>query len=194
MRFFCFLIFTVLWFSGVKAQTDDVYTGSPTATDSTKRKEKKDLEWLDKVTYGGNVQLQFGTYTFVYLSPTIGYSPLKKVNVGIGVIYNYISINYGVPYGSVSQSVFGGHSYARYFVSDDFFIQAQYDKLRQPNVYSYNADQKKWVDYLLAGVGFRKPIGNKVGLSATLMYNLTPDRLSIYPNRIIVQFGLMGSF
>ncbi|HOZ87651.1 MAG TPA: hypothetical protein PL029_07835, partial [Bacteroidia bacterium] len=66
--------------------------------------------------------------------------------------------------------------------------------LRQPNVYNLNGERMKWVDYLLAGVGFRKPIGDRIGMSGTLLYNLTPSPLSIYPSRLIVQFGFMGTF
>lgn len=176
------------------SQTDSVYYGKPNPVDSAKRKKARDYDWVKKLSYEGNLQLQLSAYTFIYFAPTIGFSPVKKVNLGLGVIYNYISINYGAPYGKVSQSVFGGHSYVRYFINDGFFVQGQYDRLRQPNVYSFNGDQKRWVDYLMVGGGFRKPIGDKIGLSGTLLYNLTPDRLSIYPNRLILQFGLMGSF
>ncbi len=192
--FFHTLVLVFLFCSCIEAQTDDVYTGSPVAGDSAKRKPPRNYDWMKKLTYEGNLQLQLSNYTFIYLSPTIGYSPIEKVNVGLGVIYNYISINYGGSYGKVSQSVFGGHSYARYFVSDGFFVQGQYDRLRQPNVYNLNGERMKWVDYLLAGVGFRKPIGDRIGMSGTLLYNLTPSPLSIYPSRLIVQFGFMGTF
>jgi len=194
MRFFWMLFFIILGSYGMKSQTDDVYTGDPAAIDTTKRKKEKNRDWLDKVTYEGNLQLQLGTYTFIYFSPALGYRITDKLNVGVGVIYNYISINYGSQYGKISQSVFGGHSYARYFVREDLYLQVQYDKLRQPNVFSFIPESIRWVDYVLAGVGFRRPLGNKVALSGTLLYNLTPDPLSIYPTRLIVQFGFMGSF
>ena len=193
MRFFLYTFIFVTFGVNLKGQTDSVYTGGVSPHDSIKKRQPKNREWLKKITYEGNIQFQLSAYTFFYFSPTIGYSPIKKLNVGLGVIYNYISINYGPPYGKVSQSVFGGHSYARYFVSEVFFVQGQYDKLRQPDVYGYGPE-KKWVDYVLVGGGFRKPIGDKIGLSATILYNLTPSLLSIYPNRLIVQFGFMGTF
>jgi hypothetical protein len=192
--FFLILIFSFAFCASSYGQTDDVYNGSPAPVDSTKRKKQKDYEWLQKFTYGGNAQLQFGTYTFIYLSPTIGYKLTENLNIGLGAIYNYISINYGGSYGSVSQSVFGGHSFARYFLTQGFFIQAQYDRLRQPNVFSFNPDQKKWVNYAMVGVGFRRPVGDKISLSATFLYNLTPDPLSIYPTRLVAQFGIIGGF
>lgn len=186
--------FLLLLCNGLGAQTDSVYTGNVAATDSSRHYKERDTEWMEKFTYGGNFQLQFGTFTFIYLSPTIGYSPIEDFNFGVGFIYNYISLDYGKPYGKVSQSVFGGHSYARYFVTDNVFLQAQYDMLRQPDVYSIRPDSKTWVKYALVGGGFRQPIGDKAALSSSILYNLTPSDLSIYPSRLIIQFGIMASF
>lgn len=176
------------------AQTDSVYTGVPHARDSLQKKKKeRNDDWKEKVTFGGNFQLQFGTFTFIYLSPTIGYIPFEKLNVGVGVIYNFISLDYG-SYGKYTQSIWGGHSYARYFITDGFFVQGQYDMLRQPNVYSTKADAKTWVEYMMVGGGFRQPIGNKAALSSTILYNVTPSSLSIYSSRLVIQFGFMSTF
>src|SRR5207253_10724298 len=116
----------------------------------------------------------------------------KNINVGIGGIYNYTkSQGY---YGSYSQSIFGGHSYLRYVIAESYFVQAQYDKLNQPDLFSLDPSDKIWVDYVLFGGGFRQAIGEKVALITSIMYNLTPNPLSIYPSRVIVQFGIVGNF
>jgi hypothetical protein len=47
---------------------------------------------------------------------------------------------------------------------------------------------------LLIGGGFRQSIGDKAALTTSIMYNVRPDPLSIYPSRVIVQFGIVGSF
>ncbi len=191
------LILAVITLPGstiLQAQTDSVYTGTVTKRDSLKRKRERNDDWKEKVTYGGNFQLQFGTFTFIYLSPTIGYIPAKNFNVGVGIIYNYISLDYGAPYGKYTQSIYGTHTYARYFVTDGVFVQGQYDRLLQPMVYGYKPDAKTWVDYVLVGGGFRQPIGDKAALSTSIMYNLTPSNISIYPSRLIIQFGFMSTF
>lgn len=185
-----FLILVCLRYS---AQTDDVYIGNATKDTTFKPKKKKNREWLDKVTYGSNVQAIFGSYTYIYLSPTIGYTPFKNFNFGVGFIYSYVSINYQ-GYGKFSQSIYGGHSYARYFIGESFFAQAQFDHLLQPNVYNYNdPKQKVWVDYFLVGGGYRQAIGKRAALMTSIMINLTPSPLSIYPNPIF-QIGFVGGF
>ena len=190
------IIILVLIFSFIKnlySQTDSVYTGSNPYNSKSPKKEKND-DWKKKITYGGNFQVQFGTVTYVYLSPTIGYLPFKKCNVGIGIIYNYISIN-SPGYQRFSQSIFGGHSYLRYFLKPNFFVQGQYDKLLQPNLYNiFDPHRKIWVDYALIGGGYSQPIGEQFAFNTSIMYNLTPQRLSIYPSRYIIQIGFTGRF
>jgi hypothetical protein len=194
IKFLAALIVLLFFYDGAWAQTDNVYTGAPVPQDSASRRRERNDAWKENLTYGGDLQLQFGSFTFIYLAPTIGYKPIEELNVGIGVIYNYIAFDYG-NYGKFSQSVYGGHSYARYFVTDGVFLQGQYDKLRQPDVYNLNDPNKKtWVDYLMVGGGFQSSVGNHAGISTSIMYNLTPSPLSIYPSRIILQFGFISTF
>lgn len=192
-KFFYTLFLITLIVSFTDAQVDSVYTGTVERKEKEKKKKERNDEWKERVTFGGNLQLQFGSYTFIYLSPTIGYIPFEKVNVGVGLIYNYISINYGA-YGKYDQSIYGTHTYARYFITDGVFIQGQYDRLFQPGGSFFGKTDRIWVDYGMVGGGFRQSIGKKASLTTTLMYNLTPNLLSIYPSRLVIQFGFMSTF
>ncbi len=183
------LLFTVLT---TAAQTDSVYYGRDASVPPVRKERLRDKDWAKKITFGGNFQAWFGNPTFVFLSPTIGYMATSNLQLGIGGIYNYTSVNYGV-YGKFSQSIFGGHSYARYIIAQNYFVQTQFDLLRQPDYFSPDADDKVWVDYLLVGGGFRQMLGPRAALMTSIMYNLTPHPYSIYPSRVIVQFGFVGS-
>ncbi len=187
------VVFLLLVCLGSKAQTDDVYIGTREKDTTFKPKKKRNTDWMKNFTYGGNVQAIFGSYTYVYLSPTIGYIPFKNLNIGIGFIYSYASVNYN-GFGRVTQTIYGGHSYARYFVNESFFVQGQFDRLLQPNVYNFsNPNEKIWVDYTLIGGGYRQAIGKRAALITSLMINVTPSSLSIYPNPIF-QIGFVGGF
>ncbi|MBA2610697.1 MAG: hypothetical protein H0U95_01910 [Bacteroidetes bacterium] len=184
MLFFCL---------AYKAQTDSVYYGTTSRDTSYKPKKQRNTDWMKRFTFGSNVQASFGTYTYIYLSPTIGYIPFKNFNFGVGFIYNYISVNYK-SYGHVSQSIYGAHSYARYFVTQSFFVQGQYDHLLQPNIYNYyNPKEKIWVDYTLIGGGYRQSLGKNAALLTSIMFNLTPNNLSFYPNPTF-QVGFVAGF
>lgn len=185
-----FLLFFCLVFN---AQTDSVYYGAPLKDSVNKPKKHRNNDWTKRLTYGSNVQAIFGTYTYIYLSPTIGYSPIDKLNIGVGFIYSYVSINYK-NYGRFSQSIYGAHSYVRYFFTESFYAQGQFDHLLQPNVYNfYNPKEKVWVDYALIGGGYRQSLGKNAAIVTSLMFNLTPSPLSIYPNPIF-QVGFVAGF
>jgi len=189
--FFLLLSFSVS--QSVLAQKDNVYFGEKNDTSKTKKTEKqKDQEWKEKTTWGGNAQLWIGNSTFILLSPTIGFLPMKNINLGLGVIYNYTS--YRSQYGEYSQSIFGGHSYVRYLIGESYFVQAQYDRLYQPDLLSINPKAKTWVDYFLVGGGFMQNIGERTALMSSIMFYVNPEPLSIYQSRFIIQFGLMSRF
>jgi hypothetical protein len=172
----------------VRSQVDSVYAGSP----DYKAKRPSEREWLKRFTWGGNFQAWVGNPTFVFLSPTLGYVPLPDLHVGVGAIYSYSSLNYGT--GRVSQSVFGGHSYLRYVIAESYFVQTQFDRLYQPNYFATDPSSKTWVNYFLVGGGFRQRVSDKAAITTSIMYNLTPSPLSIYPTRLILQFGFTAGF
>ena len=174
------------------AQVDSVYYGTKHPTKKGETKKPKNDAWKEKVIWGGNLQAWIGNPTFILVTPTIGYVPFKKFNVGVGGIYSYTS--YNSYYGKISQSIFGGHSYARYIIGENYFVQVQYDKLLQPNLLSIEPNDKIWVDYVFVGGGFIQSLSDKLSLSTSIMYNVNQNRLSIYPSRLIIQFGIVGRF
>ena len=193
MRRFSVIIFLLFCFADKYfSQTDSVYYGTK-KVDRKREVEERKQGWKEKTTYGGNFQVFFfGQTTFIYLAPTIGYLPFKKLNVGVGGVYSYRSdVQQG---GRYSQSIFGGHSFAHYMIVPNLSIMAEYDKLNQPDWYSGVAGKKVWVDYLLVGLGFIQPAGDKLAFHSSLMYNLTPHRLSIYRSNFILQFGITARF
>lgn len=171
------------------AQKDSVYTGTKAV--KKPNEQRKLPEWQEKITYGGNIQAYLGNPTFLYLSPAIGYQITDNLNIGVGVIYNHISGNY---YGTrYSSSIFGGHSYLRFNVTESFFLQGQYDRLLQPDYYGLDPHKKIWVNYAMAGFGYMQRLGSNVAMTTSLMYNFTYDRrYSIYPTPVVFQVGFMA--
>jgi len=175
------------------AQVDSVYVGRPVEKKQNTKKSLRSQEWRNSMTWGGNFHGWFGNPSFILLSPTVGFCPYKNVNVGFGIIYNYTS--YKTYAGTYSQSIWGGHSYLRYTIAESYFFQVQYDKLYQPNLMSmFDPNDRIWVNYLMLGAGFRQRLGGNAALTTSLMYNLSPNPLSIYPSRVLLQFGVIGGF
>lgn len=184
--------FLILLSTLFTAQVDSVYFGNRKKENQKEQKKSwTSNDWTKSLVWGGTFQAWFGNQTFVFLSPSVAYPVYKNVLVGIGGIYNYSS--YKGPGWSYSQSIFGGQSFVRYIIRDSYFIQGSYDRLLQPNFLSVEPNDKTWVDYLMFGGGFRHALSEHSAFNTSLMYYVNPSPLSIYPSRIIVQFGFTAS-
>ncbi len=186
------LTLPILFQLNLHAQTDSVYYGNKDKSKQRKESLNSQRNKLkEKIFYGGNFAAWIGNPTFVNLSPLMGYKFTERFHGGIGVIYNYTSIRYSSGR-NFSQSIYGGHSFLRFFVNETIFLQAQYDKLNQPDYFSANRNNRIWIDYTLVGGGYRSGFGN-VAFVAAILYNITPHRLSVYSNPY-VQIGFIGGF
>jgi hypothetical protein len=183
------------------AQVDDVYTGEQKPGDKKKKgKESSSGNWQnikEKLVYGGFIMpgygvSSFGSTFYVSANPTLGYRLTEKLMAGVGFNYNYISFRPRSG-GSITQSIYGPNAFARYMVFDNVFAQVQYDKLNQPDYFSAFARDRIWVDYVLAGGGYYQRLGERSALVLSIMYNLTPNRNSVYRNPVI-QMGFIGGF
>ena len=82
---------------------------------------------------------------------------------------------------------------ARYFVLENVFVQAGYDRINRDNPYSYKPNARIWIENVLVGGGLRYPVTDHIYCAATALWNLNDTPLSPYPNPII-QIGFIGRF
>ena len=182
-------IFLFVLFTGIAcAQTDVVFTGDP----NFKPQEKKEYEWVKHLRGGLNFQIWPGNPFFTYLAPHIGYSPFKHFDAGLSFNYSYTRLDQG-GFGVSTRTVLGPGFYCQYTFNSSFFLRAQYDYMHQPNYQALEPGQYTWVSYATAGCGFKQNISENVSLNSLLLYNFTPSPLSIFPNRVILQFGLTAN-
>jgi len=174
----------------VLAQVDSVYYGNTTRP--KKEKEKPSFNLKEKLSFGGNFMVWFGTTTYVYLSPVVNCALNKRLNVGLGLIYNYYGYNSGPT--KFSYSIYGLHSYALAFVTSNVFGKVEFNHLLQPNVYSYNYNDKVWVSYVYLGGGFRQPLGDHASFYTSIMYNINQNAQSIFYANPMIQVGILAGF
>jgi hypothetical protein len=153
--------------SKTKQQRDDALTAL----------EKK-KETLNRLRIGGNFGLQFGNYTYVNISPTVGYMVVKnRLELGAGPIFIYQRYRYTSTF-ALSFFVYGADVYARGFLYKGLYLEARYDPVNKPSY--YNLDKRIWVQHLLLGAGYAAPIG-KIGVfNISLSYNVLDNDESIY--------------
>ena len=91
------------------------------------REQKPPLK--DRLFAGGDIGLQFGTITYVYLAPILGYKVTEKFSIGGGPSYSYLKDNSN-QFGPVSytSSDYGGRVFGQYQVIPSAYAIAEGDR------------------------------------------------------------------
>ena len=137
---------------------------------------------IDKMFFGGNLGLQFGTVTFIDVSPLIGYRITDQLSAGIGVTYQYY--HYRDKVYDLETNVYGGRVFGRYFFTDYLFAHAEYEYL---NLEAFDFFPRRRVDVgsFLAGGGYFQRFSANSGIVVMILYNFTESAYTPYQNPII---------
>lgn len=159
------------------------------ASGQTTRPEVPPLK--DRLFYGGNLNLQFGTYTDIQISPVIGLWVLPRVGIAIGPDFQYYKL------GSARTFIYGGKTYLEYLFLQDLnnviplgmhvglFFHAEYELLSLESSFFKNPPYDS--DRFLAGTalfggGIRQQLGERSSLNMTFLWTLDSDAYGIYGN------------
>jgi hypothetical protein len=177
-----FLLSFFLLSNFVVAIAQDDYRQTTPPPSSPNESQNADERFKDKLFFGGNFGLQFGSITFVDLSPLIGYKVNKKLWAGVGVIYQYYHRN--DTYYNFTTNIYGGRLFGRYFITDNFFGQGEVEYL---NLEAYDAFYPRRVDVtnVLGGIGYIQRFAPNSGIVAMILYNFNQSRYTPYNNPVI---------
>ena len=126
----------------------------------------------DKITVGGNFGLQFGTVTYIDISPMIGYRFTDRFTAGPGFTYRYLKVR-----GFEGSSIYGGSAFARYLIGSQFFVQSQYESLNTEYYPGNSEVRRDWVSGFFVGGGLYQPLGRRGAILLSAMYNLMYDNV-----------------
>jgi len=168
----------VLFFAPIHAQE------YKTNTSENPLPEKKKFDW-SKVYFGGGLGLQFWPYTYLDLSPTVGYRITDEFSAGVGVSYQYFSQNNP----AFETHIYGGSIFARYVFMGYLFGHAEYQLLNSEFFEATSSGIilnrfRKDVSYIWIGGGYRQKIAGNSYFVISVLYNLNESGYSIYPNPI----------
>ncbi len=144
-------------------------------------KPPKHSEFMDKVFVGGGFNMWFSdSYSFIELSPIVGYKVTDRFSAGVGVTYQYLQRKYYYPNGQEfnnSDNVFGGRLFARYQLVGPLFMYGEFEDLNL-EVHQYNNQfEREWVPGMFLGGGLMQPFGRKGGVAIMFLYNVMYDDL-----------------
>lgn len=142
--------------------------------------------FLDKIYIGGNFGLQLGTYTYIDVSPLIGYRFTDRFSAGPGITYRYFKVR-----GYESSSIYGGRFFARHTIGRQFFAHTEYENLNTEVVdFTGRELAREWVPGFFIGGGIIQPLGRRGAVVIYGLYNLLYDNLrSPYPRPWIINVG-----
>lgn len=145
------------------------------AQEESSREERSSGDFWEKITVGGNFGLQFGSVTYIDLSPMVGYRFTDKFTAGPGFTYRYLKYR-----GYEASSIYGGSFFARHLIGSQFFAQAQYESLSSEYLTFVNQEpyfKREWVSGLFIGGGLYQPLGRRGAVLLSAMYNLMYDNI-----------------
>lgn len=145
----------------------------------------------DRLYYGGNFGMQFGTITLIDVSPILGLMLTDRHSVGIGITYQYFNDR---RFFGGSSSTYGGRVFTRYNVLPNIFLHGEYESI---NFNNYNAFTERferiWANALFLGGGYFIPFGGgRGGANVTFLYNVLHDNLrSPYGEPYVIRVGFV---
>lgn len=162
--------------------------------------EKKGFD-PSRLVFGGNLSLSFGDYTFINISPQVGYMFSNMFTAGAGI--NYINSSYKYKDYNGNQLYKESYGYAGMNLFGRFYPTHFLFAMLQPEInYSWGKvdfnnsaqpDTKlegKWVPTLLVGAGLvLGGRGGRGGLMLSIQYDLAQDPRSPYGSNPFVGMG-----
>jgi hypothetical protein len=149
--------------------------------------------FTDRLYFGGNFGLQFGTFTHVEASPIVGYMINEKLSAGIGGIYQYFRVRGGNRVPDYETNIYGGKLFGRYNFSQQLFGYSEYENINLDVIYNTSNGfelGRAWVPAFFIGGGYFQPIGNRAGATVMALYNLLYDvSRSPYNSPFVLRVG-----
>lgn len=174
------------------AQQNDSTKYNPYSGSQQKKKSA-----AEKVYFGGNLFLTFGSYTSVGIWPMVGYKATSKLSFGVQPGYEYLKYNsYG---GEYETSNYGVRIFTRYRVIPQAYVHVEYANINYGNQY-INAigdveEERNWVPFLYLGAGLSQHIGGSTYGYIQVLYDvLQSDKSPYASNELFWSVGVVAGF
>ena len=144
-----------------------------------------------RMFFGGNLGLQFGTITDIQISPIVGVWLLPRLAVAIGPDYRYYK------YQSEQTSIYGGKGYLQFVVVKDIstflpigastgiFLHMEDEVLSLESSYWKNPpvfSSRFNINTVLAGGGISQQIGRRSSIDLMMLWVLNDPGYDVYSN------------
>jgi hypothetical protein len=145
----------------------------------------------DRLFFGGNFGLQFGTITDIQISPVVGLWVLPRLAVAVGPDYRFYKFN------SEKTNIFGGKGYVQFVVIKDIstflpigantgiFLHLENELLSLESSFWKNpptTSNRFFINTVLLGGGISQQIGKRSSMNIAVLWALNDSPYAIYGN------------
>ncbi len=167
-EFFVLLVVIVFFTQNLFAQFED-YEKREIKHEKIEKKSGTDSTSIwDRMVFGGDFNLAFGTMTAIEISPTAGFYITKWSLVGVYVSYQYYSskaLNF-------RDSRYGAGGLVELYPIDWLVLHGENG---MTHVYDYQNFKYQWTYDVFAGAGFRQKVGKKSMVNYLFLFNVNKN-------------------
>lgn len=151
----------------------------------------------NRVYFGGDFSLMFGTVTFIEVSPIAGYRFTPRFSSGGGIIYLYYRERTYNDY-IFKSNIYGGRIFSKYTLLTDMneYIPlglhagllgyCEYEALNMDSFLSpYHDTGRFWLNSFYVGGGLELPAGRRTKMNFLVLYNVNDTGESPYSNPVV---------
>lgn len=150
---------------------------------------------IERLFFGGNFGLQFGTITDIEVSPIVGYWVLPRIAVALGPQYRFYKVN------DSKTNIIGGKAYTEFYLFQNLndylpiganvgvFLHLEDEILMYNNIQNEINDQL--LNTVLFGGGISQPLGIRSSANIVALWAIGGNGYDYYGNpeiRIIFTF------
>lgn len=158
------------------------YSYSWAQQDSTKTNTKPPI--TDRLFFGGDLGLLFGTTTLIDVSPIVGIKVTENISLGGGPIFQYYSFR--TTSGTFETTTYGGRGLGRYYFSQQFFAHIEYQQLSLESIDRFtNQIRRVGVPVGLIGGGYLQEIGGNTYINLQVLFDVINDINAPYASPIL---------
>lgn len=137
----------------------------------------------ERFLLGGGLGLQFGTITFIEVSPKAGYRLTEHFSAGIGGTYKYFrDRRFG---GDYSTSIVGGRVFAQHDIYQDIYGYAEFEYLSYEGYNLSGQLAQIGSENILFGAGYKQWFSRNAYAYIMILYNINETIETPYSNPVI---------
>ena len=153
-------------------------TQKPKDQPVTGEEETEKVPFKNKLYFGGNLGMSFGSYTFIDLSPLVGIRWSRRFQTETGFSYNYTKDKrYEKDY---TYNQYGGMVNAQFYFIPQLFAHAEFQANSLEEYVAPNTKERHFVPFMYLGAGLRQNIGRNSFLYIRVLFDVINSEYSPY--------------